>query len=251
MIAEDYDGTKPRLDGVRADIKSIASSFAGARFSVIAFDNSPFTPLPFTSDASALFTTVDILYPIDTFNSTGSNITSSLQDAEAAARRVLDSHPDRKVVLFYLGDGEQTSDQDISIPSSLSELLSGGAVLGYGTEAGGRMQEVWLHSTANDIRYIQDRSSQWPWPDALSKIDEDNLRAIAESLEIPYFHRTEPNSTKEITDQVEQSARRFSGSGTQASTDIYWILCLILIALLFWELNGVVVRLSSSKRSRS
>ena len=46
IIAEDWDGDKPRLTGVRADVQSIVSEYPGARFSLISFDAAAQLRLP-------------------------------------------------------------------------------------------------------------------------------------------------------------------------------------------------------------
>ena len=109
MVAEDYGGEAPRLEGVRKDIKAIAEKLPGARFSVITFDTTAHVRMPLSTDTLALETITDVLEPQVTAYAKGSSITAAkrvLAERLAAAR---DSHPGRPRLVYYLGDGEQTS----------------------------------------------------------------------------------------------------------------------------------------------
>ena len=62
MAAEDYDGTSPRLDGVRSDIAAIRDAFPDARYSIIALDSTGARELPLTSDVDAVDSWVGSLH---------------------------------------------------------------------------------------------------------------------------------------------------------------------------------------------
>ena len=90
--------------------------------------------------------------------------------------------------MFYLGDGEQTTDLPPQSFAALAAYLDGGAVLGYGTSEGGPMPEFFpptdLHQFGEEepepdpeaeTSYIQDPAGG----DAISRIDEAALQTIA------------------------------------------------------------------------
>jgi len=54
MVAEDWDGKKPRIDGVRQDVATILEKMAGSRFSIISWDSGVRTELPLTTDSTAV-----------------------------------------------------------------------------------------------------------------------------------------------------------------------------------------------------
>ena len=54
MDAQDYDGSKRRLEGVSKDIEYIMKKIPGAYYSVITFDNKTTIKLPLTADANAI-----------------------------------------------------------------------------------------------------------------------------------------------------------------------------------------------------
>ena len=59
MAAEDWDGSKPRIDGVRNDISIMMNILTGSRFSIMSWDSRVHTDLPLTSDASAVVSYMD------------------------------------------------------------------------------------------------------------------------------------------------------------------------------------------------
>lgn len=61
ISAEDYDGQKPRLEGVKSDLLSLIERLKGARIALITFDSSARISVPFTSDGSAAATALRAL----------------------------------------------------------------------------------------------------------------------------------------------------------------------------------------------
>jgi Ca-activated chloride channel family protein len=109
IAAEDYGNSLPRLEGVRADIRAISERLAGARFSLMTFDTNAAVRMPLTTDTSALDTLVEILEPQVAAYSKGSSVTVAAKLLDERLRAARDSTPDRPRIVFYLGDGEQTS----------------------------------------------------------------------------------------------------------------------------------------------
>ncbi|MET4095195.1 VWA domain-containing protein [Arthrobacter sp. UYCu712] len=197
MAAEDFafrdsEGGSPRLDCVRQDIRAIAEELGGARFALLTFDSLAVVRMPLTGDTSALGTAVSVLGPQVTAYSRGSSVTAAgpaLAERLTAAKQ---GHPERPRLVFYLGDGEQTS---ATAPPPLgveASLVSGGAVLGYGTAAGGRMKENSGDPRRTSGTFIQDPGSG---TDAVSRIDEIGLRGLAGQLSVPYVHRAAGDAT--------------------------------------------------------
>ncbi|MBA3605434.1 MAG: hypothetical protein H0W46_05560, partial [Acidimicrobiia bacterium] len=120
----------------------------------------------------------------------------------------------------------------------------GGAVLGYGTRRGGRMRE-WLGTDGPGRPYIFDPVTG---EDAISRIDDETLRAIAAELDVEYEHRQAPGSVATIVDGLDQGGRAASGDAVPVRTDRAWLLALLLVAVVLWELGAVtgdVVRATS------
>ncbi|MDJ0319872.1 VWA domain-containing protein [Pseudarthrobacter sp. PS3-L1] len=232
MSAEDYGDGEPRLLGVRSDISSVTEQLAGARFSLLTFAAEATVRIPLTTDTGALATAAEVLSPEITDYARGSSITAAGPLLDQRLRAARDQHPERLRFVFYLGDGEQTSDAVAGSFRVDRSLVDGGAVLGYGTADGGRMLEYAggaRDSLGGD--YIQDRRGDGA-TDALSKINEGALRAIAENLGVPYVHRSAGDSTDALLRNAQPSgmatgtARQAGGGGVPARTELAWLFAL-------------------------
>ena len=87
---------------------------------------------------------------------------------------------------MFASDGEIT----VSKPpqrsfAKLAAFVDGGAVFGYGTSTGGLMPT----GGAPPWTFVRDPATK---QDARSRLDETNLRGIADQLEVSYAHRTAP-----------------------------------------------------------
>ena len=235
MVAEDYGNAKPRLEGVRKDIMAIAEQLPGARFSVITFDTTAHVRMPLSTDTLALQTVTDVLEPQVTAYAKGSSITAARQVLSERLAQARDSHPARPRLVYYLGDGEQTSGREPKAMKVDGGLVAGGAVLGYGTSGGGRMKEntgleddggagaAGPPGTAGG-GYVQDHRPGSAG-DALSVIDEGRLRTIAGQLGVPYVHRTADAPASDMMQQahparVEPAA---GDASLPAGTELYWV----------------------------
>lgn len=253
IVAEDYNGEKPRLDGVKRDIRKISRKLAGARFSLITFDSDAVVRMPLTTDATALQTAVEVIRPEAALSSSGSSISNANR---LLARQLLDARdadPTRRRVVVYLGDGEQTIRASPRSFAKAGALTDSGAVLGYGTAEGGKMREA--NGIADDKsgkgvgEYIMDHSGGSPRA-ARSRIDEMNLRAIADQLDAAYTHRTKPAGIDDIVGRltdgsvVSSAGADGSGAGSVAGSGtgrkpLYWIPAAGMFLLILRELRIV------------
>ncbi|MFC7788013.1 VWA domain-containing protein [Microbacterium sp. MAHUQ-60] len=232
IIAEDWDGDQPRLNGVRADVQSIVDTYPGARFSLISFDAAAQLRLPLTTDATALMSSLDVMLPEITDQSRGSSISIAnrmLTDTLSAAAK---SAPDRSRMVFYLGDGEQTSSGEPESFASSAKYVDGGSVLGYGTAEGGPMKKTTGRASTGSAGgdYIEYQGER-----AMSVIDEDNLKKVSEQLGIDYQRRTA--DAEIVLPEAPSSTTDYAASGEVGNViELYWILALVLIALVAVEL---------------
>jgi len=248
VSAEDYDGEKTRLEGMRADVAQIIEHFAGARFSLITFDAVPLIRLPLTRDTNAVVSAMEVVQPEMTLYSHGSSISvandllaQTLEDAE-------DAEPDHRRIVFYLGDGEQTAAEEPESFADAGEFTNAGIVLGYGTEEGGPMlSNAGLYTDEDEEpEYIMDRSD-YPYTVAKSKIDEGNLKEIAEQLGISYAHRTTADPIPGI-DAIEDLAdESLTEEDARSIIPLYWIFALAAFVLLLWEAALVAIALINSQ----
>jgi len=225
IAAEDYGDAQPRLDGVRADIRTIAEGLAGARFSLITFDTNASVRMPLTHDTSALDTLVSVLEPQVASYSKGSSVTVAAEVLGQRLGAAREAHPSMPRIVFYLGDGEQTSGKAPAPMRLDAGLVSGGAVLGYGTAQGGRMKENTGPGKDEGAGYIPDRSGGSA-RDAVSIIDEGRLRLIADELGVPYVHRSAGDPAAPMLQGADPGTlERGEGDDSLAGrTELYWIL---------------------------
>lgn len=241
MVAEDYGQGKPRLDGVRQDIMAIAEGLPGARFSLMTFDTEGHVRMPLT-DSLALETITSVLEPQVTSYAKGSSITAArevLADRLVAAR---DADPERPRLVFYFGDGEQTSEQEPGPLQLDGGLVGGGAVLGYGTPAGGRMKEntgIVSDVGTKDAPYVQDGDT-----DAVSRIDEVRLRTLASQLGVPYVHRAAGDPAEPMLQQAQpEDLQHTQDEGSlPGRTEVYWVFAVGAFVLGLVEARALVRR---------
>ncbi|MGN8026304.1 vWA domain-containing protein [Microbacterium sp. 22242] len=236
MVAEDWNGTHPRMDGVRQDVRGIVAAYPGARFALITFDATPVLRLPLTTDSTALVSAVDVLQPEVTRQSKGSSIGIANQLVAQTLQNAQKSSPDRARLVFYLGDGEQTVSTNPESFADAKKHASGGGVLGYGTAQGGPMRETTgalgdaSGSDAGGGDYIQYQGS-----DALSRIDEKNLQQFASELGVKYQHRSATQKAVFPPAPKSTTAYRENDPLTQP-TDLSWIAALVVVLLLCLEI---------------
>lgn len=247
MNAEDWNGA-PRLDGVRADVMTLAEAHAGARFALLTFDSEGQLRLPLTTDVTALQTSVSTLRPEITEYSTGSSISAANELLEKTLARTAESKPERARVVYYLGDGEQTSSDAPESYEDSAPFVQGGAVLGYGTTQGGPMRETLSGFATTEPGYITDTSGA----DAISRIDEAALQEIATQLGVGYQHRT-PDSAPQAAQVDPTVLETETGNDVERAFDLYWILAIMIFLLLLrevWILTRAITELAESRGAR-
>lgn len=240
MDALDWNGAKPRLAGVRSDVRDIARALAGSRFTLISFGHRPQLELPFTTDTGALLAATDALQRESPLEGSGSRISTPVGEARRALDRAKEQNPERRRILFVLTDGEVTEGSDSAQPwASLSGSVDGGAVVGYGTTTGGRMR---LTEDGSIDGWIVDRFGV----EARSKIGTALLEGIADALGVGYVHSTTPHEVRSVLERIDPSYAA-GGDGT-ARIDPSWVLGLALLALLLPEVRESVRDLRRLRR---
>ncbi|GAB3709424.1 vWA domain-containing protein [Mariniluteicoccus flavus] len=224
IAAEDWNGAEPRVRGVAHDIRKIAERYPGARFAIVTFTSRGVVEMPFTTDATALLSVADSIVPELYLYSAGSSISAGVATTEKLLRDAEKAQPGRTRQLFYLGDGEQTSKEPVESFAALKPLIRGGGVLGYGTAAGGRMK-----TGITENGYVHAAGG-----DAVSKIDEGNLRKVAGELGVDYQHRARPDQPNLPSAGGWSTA--LGDARVTSGMETYWMFALALLGLVLWEL---------------
>ena len=236
MNAEDYDGKKPRLEGVRADIRQIVSRIPSARYSIISFNSGAVRELPMTTDAAAVESWVQTVKPEQSSYSNGSSVYRPVKVLKRELKRSRSSHPQSVQLVYVFSDGEprgakgqeKTYDQ-------VRDLLDGGGVLGYGTAAGGPMKETTFSGAG---KYILDPQTGQT---AVSKIDEKTLKTAAGQMKVNYMHRTAPGQTIDVPDVSKVEQR--TSDGREERSPVLWPAGIALAALAAWEIAATMPRI--------
>ncbi len=251
MAAEDFDGNKTRLSGVAKDIENITENLVGARFSLIYFTSKGYLALPYTTDTNAVDSQAKTLNQEITFYAKGSSIDAPIDLVKQQLIEAEKNSPERSRTIIYFGDGEQTVNSKPKSFEPLKNYIDGGLVLGYGTAAGGRMKEYNDFSTDEEIKYIVDYGQRInPPPDAISKIDEKNLKNIATQLGAKYEQRSKNTDTASLVKALNTAKLTKKAKDVAGSTDLYWIIIMPLGLLLLFEANRILKLYSEIKTGK-
>lgn len=236
MVAEDYDGNKTRLEGVKNDCKYIIENLSGAKFSVITFSNSSKIDIPFTNDTNAVNNFIDSLSVTNSVYAKGSSLNTPIKDMqydlEKSAKDI-----SRKRIVFFISDGEITNDEKLKSYSDLKKNIDCGAVLGYGTNEGGKMK-VKKYSFSDSTEYLNDNTKYtYPYSKAISKIDEGSLKQIASDIGIEYVNMEKTSNVdkilKKISSNISKDTKKLD---VNTCDDTYYIFAIMLTIVLFFEL---------------
>lgn len=236
MVAEDWDGDKPRLEGIREDINDLLDDYVGAKFSLITFNSSATLRVPLTPDSTAVASSINTMLPEITMYSKGSSISTPVKALEKVLAEDNKNSADknRANIVLYFGDGEQTSKEEPTSFSSLKGLTSSAKVYGYGTDAGGKMKnQTGLYISDQKEEYIKDSAGQ----EGYSKIDEENLKTIATELGGKYEHRSADQriSAATLNDEQKINLDKNEGSSIKNTAEFYWVLLIPFMLIMFVE----------------
>lgn len=230
MSALDYAGVRSRLEGVREDLTQITKALPDAHIGLIGFGHDAKVDLAFTNSRAAVQRAVQKVTREPMLAGTGTVMDRPLDLMQKVLSDAEMQHPERRRVVVFLSDGENTKKgvkQRSFAP--LAKYVDAGAVLGYGTSAGGRMptggEPPWT--------FVRDQTTGG---DALSRIDEANLKKIARQVGVEYAYR---GGTGSLTGWAAALAQEGSSTPADGNEDfeLYWILALLLAALALVELR--------------
>ena len=237
IVAEDWDGDRPRLDGVRDDVETIIRAYPGARFGLITFDAEASMRMPFSHDTTALGSAMDVIAPEVTESSRGSSIGAAHALVAQTLRSAAETGQGQARMVFYFGDGEQTADSGAESFAEAAAFTDGGLVLGYGTAEGGPMrQNSGGLGDDEDAEYIQYRGEA-----ALSVIDEEALRTIAAELGVEYRLRDAAEALRPPTAPTT-TVDYASSATTRVVGDLTWIPAIVVVAILVFEVGRATMR---------
>ena len=207
MWAEDHGG-ETRIDGVKRDIYRIMNSLPGSSFSVIRFADGAEILTPFTQDIDSIYDILNNLNMPGYSTAQGSSLNTAYDALQTMLTNAGTRGRDRRTIVFVFSDGETTDGSELMSFSSLSGMIHEGAVLGYGTEKGGKM----YYPGRGYVKNVSTGEA------ARSVIDEDALRQIASDLGIQYINETESlNSSGQLNFALSSKLQSIRMLSTRAS----------------------------------
>lgn len=227
MNALDYNGNSKRLDGVKNDCKNIINSLYGSNFSVITFDNKSRIVIPFTRDINMVIESIDMIEPIEVLYAKGTSLELPKNDI---VKLLNYSDEERLKIIFFISDGEITNNSNLGSYKEISKFVDNGAVLGYGTTNGGYMMTKDRYTS--EYKYIMD-TSDFKYEKAISKMDEKNLKKIADDIEIEYINMASYNKiNQKLNDINKMSIFELNSFNKDSYEDIYYYFVIPLLFLL-------------------
>lgn len=230
MVAEDYEGYKTRLEGVKEDCNYIIDEFSGASFKVISFADTVEMVIPYNMDTHLTKNSISYLKGQMEYYAKG----TSLNLVMKSMKDNLEDERDTYKILFFISDGEIVSSEQLKEYDELEGMADGGAVIGYGTKDGGYMKPAKMFDEPGEYLYYYEGNKKIK---ALSKIDEGNLKKIAEDFGIEYVHSEE--NFKDTVEKIKADIMKKAGSDKKADvtgkTETYHYFAAMLVVMLITD----------------
>lgn len=233
MAANDCADGTTRMDALKADCNNITGSLSGARFSLITFANISKLVFPLTESTSFVNSCIKGIGVTDELYAKGSSM-NICKDMLVELVKAAHEKNTGKVIVFFISDGEITNGDTLDSFKEAAKYIDGGAVLGYGTSKGGNMYIKDYFS--DDLVVIEDKS-EYPYKKAVSKIDEENLKAIAKDMGIEYINMTTENKLDTVIDNIKKDTASLGDEDSRLDgyKDIYFIFIIPLLGMLVYE----------------
>lgn len=228
MIANDYNSTT-RLDGAKETLEKIIKELNGAKFSIMTFHSKSKILIPFMSDANTAIDTIQDINVQEYWYARGTTLNTPYEDIIKSLKSA-SKNTDRRRILFFISDGEITNDEALKSFEGIKEYITDGAVLGFGTTKGAKM--LLKDKYTNESSYLYDYDTH---ADAISKMDEDNLKKIAKDIDIDYIHITNENDINSKIDDIKDILEKEMTDENKINyTDIYYLFCIPLFCLILY-----------------
>ncbi|WEV41439.1 VWA domain-containing protein [Bifidobacterium sp. ESL0682] len=232
-----------RLDAARKAIDDLTGIYENSSFAAVHFGASATLDVPLTPDVGAIRNWATGLKPEPTAVSAGSTLDAPIDPLLVTLKSMRAAHPQDRIVLYYISDGEQTSAKARRTFSSLRQYLDDAFTIGVGSTQGGQIPEIKAGTedsssaaTANsDDAWVKDPATGQP---GISKMDETNLKTIADemggkSVILDATHRLSKHSVSSLSRHfrtVETPKRR------ERIMPVVWPFSIALAALLAMEM---------------
>lgn len=233
MYAVDYDANgMTRREGIQADCAYIMEQLPGAHYAAIGFDNDARVLSPFTDNAQFEQSVIESMVPLSYYYAEGTTLNTAYDITLQKLQQLDEDFDGAQAVVFFMTDGENTSDEKMESFSELAKYIDNGAVLGYGTTEGAKMYAP-VSYYDDEITTIHDEH----YNDAISKMDEDTMRKLAKDMKVEYIHMTNAHNVDGVLEDVRETQENLGNitKTLQGYDDIYYYFAVPLALLLVWE----------------
>ena len=231
-----------RLEAARAAAHDLTRIYPDASFSALSFGASASVDLPLTPDVRAVDNWARGLATEPTSRSAGSSLDAPLDRLSLVMKQTRDRHPDDRILLYLISDGEQTGPDERRSFSVLREGLDDAFVLGTGSAKGGMVPLSSDVGGSDADGWVTDPKTGQP---GISSMDPKTLKAMADEMSGHYQALTKGITVREGATAAASKRYRVTkvDQVRQHVTPLVWPLALVELALILIE-AGLWIRTS-------
>ena len=226
---DDFD--KTRFERAKEDVEYIVDNIPGSYYSLISYSDVSYLRIPLTKDTSSFKASLKTMRIPNLTYANGTDITIFKDNLENVLMSST-SKVGRIRVVFIIGDGEITADGKAQNLTGLKEYIKTGAVLGYGDAKKGSYMEVETYQGSGIYDYVKDKSGS----PAVTKLDENNLKMMAQDLGIEYIHMNKSSDLDKLIEEVNKSLELNEKTKVYSYADTYYFISILILFLLGAEL---------------
>ena len=231
-----------RLDAARSAVHDLTRIYPDASFSALSFGASASVDLPLTPDVRAVDNWARGLATEPTSRSAGSSLDAPLDRLSLVMKQTRDRHPDDRILLYLISDGEQTGPDERRSFSVLREGLDDAFVLGTGSTKGGMVPMSSDVAGSDADGWVTDPKTGQP---GISSMDPKTLKAMADEMSGHYQALAKGTTVREgATAAVSKRYRVTKVNQVRKHvTPLVWPLALVELVLILIE-AGLWIRTS-------
>ena len=223
-----------RLEAAKAAVRDLIDIYPDASFSALSFGASASVDLPLTPDVRAVNNWARGLTTEPTSRSSGSSLDAPLDRLTLALKQTKDRHPNDRILLYLISDGEQTGRDERRSFSALREGLDEAFVLGTGSVKGGTVPLTSDVGGSDAGGWVKDPQTGQP---GISAMDPNTLKAMADEMSGHYQALVKGVTVHEgATASVSKRYRVTTVDQVRRHvTPLVWPLALVELALVLVE----------------
>lgn len=233
------DPSGSRITAVRRDLVELADQLGPAQLSLVTFGESATRRVPLTSDRAVYQGEAASIQVERADDGAGSSVGRAVPLLEEILDQAAEVSGERLPVLVLVSDGEHTSPDAQESFRDLAGRTVAGVVLGYGTAEGGVMplRRVGLDEASPPA---SDPGPVVTVPEtgeaAVSRLDDANLRLIADELDATYLPPSGTRTMAEVAAGLAERAYADLEPG-RPQRELRWLWALLALLLVLPELR--------------